>query len=269
MLDIHSLVSHRFRGFAPYENTLEGLQAALDFGVINLEFDIRVTKCGTPMIYHDEHAPDKNGKQHHLCDVMARDFNDLGGTFARISTAEALFDMAGQHKNKEAKFLIDIKDAGFETEIHALVKLNKLGPRAVYVSWVPEALYAMYDLHPEAEYCLSHWCQSPNKQTRAIHRVFKAKSGQVPRANRILVHGERSGWFIDTPLRGELRDIVTSVCVPEGMVTRALVDDYHKDNITVSTFSYLDWEHIKRHKDRFNIDLYFIDNKDVFDELKT
>jgi hypothetical protein len=58
-----------------------------------------------------------------------------------------------------------------------------------------------------------------------------------------------------------------SVCVPQNMVTRALVDNYHQDGLSVSTFSYLHWDHINDHKDRFNIDLYFIDNKDVFDEV--
>ena len=156
MVDIHNLVSHRFRGFAPYENTVEGLKSALDFGVKHIEFDIRVAKCGTPIIYHDENAPDKNGKIHHLCDVMAKDFHTLSGTFGRMPSADDLFAVASQHNNK-AKLLIDIKDAGFESEIYALVRLNKLGSQAVYVSWVPEALYAMHDLHPEADFCLSHW----------------------------------------------------------------------------------------------------------------
>jgi len=267
MVALSNLISHRFRGFAPYENTMEGLRAALDFGVLNLEFDIRVAKCGTPMIYHDEYALDKDGKLHHLCDVMASEFEALGGILGRISTAEELFDIAGKHSNKEAKLLIDIKDAGFETEIHALVMMNRLEDRAVYVSWLPEALYALHELAPDAEFCLSHWCLPPDAGTRKVHKVFKAKMGHIKRPRRRLVHGERSGWFIDGPLRGDLRNIVTSVCVPQSMVSRALVDDYHKDNIEVSTFSYLDWDHIKRHKERFSIDLYFIDNKRVFDEI--
>ena len=72
---------------------------------------------------------------------------------------------------------------------------------------------------------------------------------------------------MDGPLRGDLRDIVSSVCVPQAMVSQTLVDDYHKDDIEVSTFSYVDWDHINRHKERFNIDTYFIDNKRVFDEV--
>lgn len=267
MVALANLISHRFRGFAPYENTMDGLRAALDFGVLNLEFDIRVARCGTPMIYHDEHAPDKDGNLHHLCDVMAADFEKLGGTFGRISTAEELFDIAGKHPNKEAKLLIDIKDAGFETEIHALVMMNRLKNRAVYVSWLPEAIYALHELAPNAEFCLSHWCSSPDSLTRQVHKVYKAKMGHIQRPRRKQVHGERSGWFVDGPLRGELRNIVSSVCVPQTMVSQALVEDYHNDGLEVSTFSYLDWNHIRRHKERFNIDLYFIDNKAVFDEL--
>jgi len=267
MVGLPNLISHRFRGFAPNENTIAGLIAALDFGVLNLEFDIRVAKCGTPMIYHDEAALDKDGKLHHLCEVMASDFAALGGVFTHIPTAEALFAAVPTHPKKDAKLLIDIKDAGFEREIHALVMLNGLTSRVIYVSWVPEALYAMHDIAPEADFCLSHWGQSPDVKTRKVHKVFKAKMGHIKRPRRKLVHGERSGWFVDGPLRGELRDIVSSVCVPQAMVSRALVDDYHKDDIEVSTFSYVDWEHIRRHKERFNIDTYFIDNKRVFDEL--
>ena len=50
------LISHRFRGFSYRENTIKGLMNALDLGVQVLEFDIRVTRCGTPIIYHDEYA---------------------------------------------------------------------------------------------------------------------------------------------------------------------------------------------------------------------
>jgi len=267
MVALSNLISHRFRGFSLYENTIAGLNAALDFGVQNLEFDIRIAKCGTPMIYHDEAALDKDGKLHHLCNVMAHDFASLGGVFTHMPTAEDLLAAAAAHSNTTARLLIDIKDAGFEAELHALVELNRLGPRVIYVSWVPEALYAMHELAPEADYCLSHWCLSPDATTRKLHKVFKAKMGHIKRPRRRLVHGERSGWFVDGPLRGELRDIVSSVCVPQAMVSQALVEDYHKDGIEVSTFSYVDWDHINRHKDRFNIDTYFIDNKRVFDEI--
>ena len=77
----------------------------------------------------------------------------------------------------------------------------------------------------------------------------------------------RDRWYLDKPLSGRLRDIVTSVCVPQAMVTRELVEKYHKDDIAVSAFSYLNLPDINRHKEQFNVDLYFIDNKKVFDEI--
>ena len=89
MVALKHLISHRFRGFSPYENTISGLNAALDFGVLNLEFDIRVAKCGTPMIYHDEFALDKNGTAHRLSDVMASDYAELGGIFAQLGAISA------------------------------------------------------------------------------------------------------------------------------------------------------------------------------------
>lgn len=267
MLPIDRLITHRFRGFAPQENTLAGLQAALDFGTQYLEFDIRVAKCGTPMIYHDAYAGDAKGRVHFLCDVMADDFAALGGTFSHMPSAEALFEMAGRHDNKTAKLLVDIKDAGFETEIVSLVHLHDLQDRVVYVSWVPEALYAIHEMSPEAELCLSHWCQKPNNMIRAKHKVFEAKSGHIPKSGRGYIHGETSGWFVDGPLKGRMREIVSSVCVPQDMATAGLVADYHASGIQVSTFSYIVWDHIMDHDDSMKIDLYFIDDKRVFDRL--
>lgn len=271
MVRLEHLISHRFRGFSEHENTLAGFQNALDFGVLNLEFDIRVARCGTPMIYHDEHAKDARGKKRHIAEVAAANFPGIGGAFARMPTAEALFKLAAAHPNTDAKLLIDIKDAGFEEAIHALVCEKRLQNRVVYVSWIPNVLYAMHTLAPSIPLCLSHWCKSPNKAVRLIHKVHTAKDGHVPRLNDPYIHGERSGWYVKGGVRGELRQIIQtsggSVCVPQNMVTADLVAGYHADNIAVSTFSYTRWKAINAHKDAFNIDLYFIDNKKVFDDL--
>lgn len=265
------LISHRFRGFAPQENTIDGLTAALSFGVKYLEFDIRVTRCGTPMIYHDEFAIDKSGKRQLLCDVMANDFTHIGGRFTTIPSAEDLFNAAASHVNKQARFLIDIKDAGFEDEIHALVMAAGLGERVTYVSWVPEALYQIHAIAPDVPLCLSHWCKNPNVLIRAHHTVYTANKGIIAQGPERRIHGLRSGYYVDEGLRGHLRDILIktggSVCVPQDMVSAELVADYHADGITVSTFSYVDWDAIEAHNDRMNIDLYFIDNKRVFNEV--
>ena len=86
LLDISNLISHRFRGFSKHENTLDGLLSALEFGVQLLEFDVRVASCGTPMVYHDQYARDKDGVIHNLSDYKASSFPDLGGDFVHMPT---------------------------------------------------------------------------------------------------------------------------------------------------------------------------------------
>jgi len=260
------LISHRFRGFSKHENTIAGLNAALDYGVAQVEFDIRVTRCGTPLIYHDEYAKTAKGKTVHICDVMARDRKRLGGAFAHMPTAEALFEAAAQHPNK-AKLLIDMKDAGFEDMLVALAKANGLLNRIVWVSWLPETLYAVRDLLPAAEITLSHWCQNPNASVRKLHHVYETKDGKIPRPARRQVIGERSGWFVSGPLQGEMRKLVQNVCVPATMVTRDLVENYQADGIKVSAFSYVTRETLDAAEETLGLDDYFIDAKVVFDSF--
>ena len=266
MIELSQLVSHRFRGFSEFENTIEGLNAALDFGVKQVEFDIRVSRCGTPLIYHDEAAPRQNGKLVPICEIMAKDRKALGGVFTHMPTAEALFEAAAAHNNK-AKLLIDMKDAGFEDMLVALAKANGLEDQIVWVSWLPETLYAIRDLLPEAELTLSHWCQNPDAAVRSIHKVYEAQNGQVPRPKRKLVVGERSGWFVNGPLRGEIREMINNVCVPVSMVTRELVENYQADGIKVSAFSYVTRSSVDAAEAKLGLDDYFIDAKLVFDSF--
>ena len=271
LLSISNLISHRFRGFSKYENTLDGLQAALDFGVVNLEFDVRMAACGTPMIYHDEYAFDAQGKKRHLCDLKASTFAEMGGDFTRMPTFEALLDTVSKHENTNSRLLVDIKDAGFEHEIHALLCLYRLQDRAIYVSWLPEVLYALDDLAPDIPKCLSHWCAPVNAMIRAHHKVFKSKDGQIPDRKSGYIMGLRSGWEILQPIKGQFLDILINskggVCVPQDMATKELCIYYRNHGLFVSTFSYVDKAHLLDHQNRLGIDLYFIDNKKLFVEL--
>ena len=271
MTSLSQLISHRFRGFSKHENSTEGLNNALTFGVDLVEFDVRIAKCGTPMVYHDEFAYDSVGKKRYLCDIIARDFPSLGGVFAHIPTLSQILEVAASHSNQSCKLLIDIKDAGFEEEIHALVMEYRLLNRTVFVSWLPEVLYRLHNLAPQTPLCLSHWCNEPGENVRAFHNVFESINGEIPRTDRIYIHGERSGWYINGSLKGELRQILKSsrgsVCVPQSMLTSNLVEEYHRDSIAVSAFSYVTLESIQAHARKFNIDFYFIDNKDVFNDI--
>jgi len=267
-MDFSKLISHRFRGFSEHENSLEGLNNALNFGVRQVEFDIRLARCGTPMIYHDEVALDGAGNLRHLCEIMARDYTELGGVFANIPTAEQLFNVIANHPHIDCRLLVDIKDAGMETALYALAQSFGLMKRIIWVSWLPEVLYAMNDIEACQALCFSHWCRRPGRRTRALHHVFSANKGHVRRPKRGLVVGERSGWFVDGAVRGDLRKILTHVCVPANQVWRDLVAQYQVDGIEVSAFSYLEKDILERDVKRLNLNLYFIDNKRLFESYQ-
>ena len=246
---------------------MDGLRAALDFGVQQIEFDIRLTRCGTPVITHDEAASDVRGRQHKICDVLARDLSSLGGDFSRMPTARALFEAIAGHPNQTCKVLIDVKDAGFEAMLYALAAEHRLRDRSVWVSWLPEVLYGIHDIDATAPLCLSHWCQPPGAATRLVHTVFEADHGHINRPERRYVHGERSGWFVDGPLLGQMREMVNWVCVPASQISRALVEDYHRDGIKVSAFSYVTADAIAIAEERFGHDAFFSDAKAPFEAL--
>ncbi|MEM7728030.1 MAG: glycerophosphodiester phosphodiesterase family protein [Pseudomonadota bacterium] len=267
MARLSQLISHRFRGFSDHESTMDGLVAALDFGVLQIEFDIRLTRCGLPLITHDEAAMDRAGRMRHVKDVRAAELGRLGGAFARMPSAPDLFAAIAAHDNKACRILIDVKDAGFEDMLYALCAAHGLRERTLWVSWLPEVLYAMRDIDPDAPLCLSHWCAPPDASTRSVHTVFEARSNHIPRPDRRFVHGERSGWFVDGPLRGELREMVDWVCVPASQISRTLVDDYHADGTQVSAFSYVTGSDIERAERQFGHDAFFCDAREPFETV--
>jgi len=262
-LSIANLISHRFRGFGKLENTIESLLGALDFGVRKVEFDVRMAKCGTPMVYHDEHAMGAEG-QRKLCEVMASDYEAVGGRFAAMPTLDDLLGAAAAH-GSHALLLVDIKDAGFEEVVISLIHAHGLAERVVYVSWLPEVLYAVRELRADARLCLSHWASSPSLAARAVHEVFVSRDGEVPCPGRTVL-GERSGWWLQKPLTGELADMVEMVCIPVADVTDALLAHYRARGIAVTAFSYVEIEAAEAAFAR-GVDPLFIDAKRVFEAV--
>lgn len=57
------IIGHRgARGLAP-ENTIKGMKKALDHRVDMIEFDVRVSKDGVPLLHHDKAIKDGSGKR--------------------------------------------------------------------------------------------------------------------------------------------------------------------------------------------------------------
>jgi glycerophosphoryl diester phosphodiesterase len=270
-LGFEHLISHRFRGFAPHENTLAGLESALDLGVLHLEFDVRIARCGTPMIYHDEYALDGQNNRQLLCDYKRDSYANLGGVFAHMPTLDALLSCVSAHKNQAATLLIDIKDLGFEEQIHALVMAHRLQDRVTYVSWLPDVLYRLAKLAPDIPKCFSHWAMPAGADIIKHHEIHVSQDGYVSKLNDTYIVGQRSGWVIIDSLKGDMLDVLKSskggVCIPKHMARRELSDHYHEHGLFVSTYAYVDTASVLADQKALDIDLLFVDDRVVFDEL--
>ncbi len=86
------IIGHRgARGLAP-ENTIKGLQKALEHHVDALEFDLRVTQDGIVILHHNPYLTDPNGQRH----VISRStYQELLAHKPDLATFEALLKTIG------------------------------------------------------------------------------------------------------------------------------------------------------------------------------
>ena len=96
------IVGHRgARGLAP-ENTIASLEKALEHNVDSIEFDVRVTKDGVPVLHHNRHHKDPDGKRLKIS----------GNTYAELKDHDkdlATFEEALRAINQKVPAYIEVK----------------------------------------------------------------------------------------------------------------------------------------------------------------
>lgn len=272
MLNLDQFISHRFYGFGQIENSLDGLQSALDFGILHLECDIRITACGTAVVFHDEYAQSADKALHRLADIPFSHFSSLGGDFKNISCCEAFFETLTSHSNQNARLWLDIKDAGFEADLHAQVCAHTLDERITYISWLPEVLYALRLMAPHIPLYFSHWPKPPAHATARLHKVFQATNHQIPPPNNPQrIQGNRIGWHVPSPLQGEFLDLLQvsqgGIFVPQSMLDATFVKAYRDCHIHIGTFAYMETETLLADDQKYKLDYYMIDDKAIFEYI--
>jgi glycerophosphoryl diester phosphodiesterase len=60
------IVGHRGAGGLAPENTIAGINKALEHGVYAIEFDLRVTQDGVVILHHNRHLTDPGGARHKI-----------------------------------------------------------------------------------------------------------------------------------------------------------------------------------------------------------
>jgi glycerophosphoryl diester phosphodiesterase len=152
-------------GHAP-ENTMTSFEQALQLGADMLEFDVRLTKDGIPVIVHDANLDRTSNKSLYVSDLSAKDLLELdaGSWFdlrfagERIPRLATLLKWAHNKKNKAGEpisFFVELKVDKDESRREQLIKavlkeLNefKVHNRSVLISFDEPSLMLAHKISP-------------------------------------------------------------------------------------------------------------------------
>jgi len=112
-------IAHRGASAYAYENTFEAIEKAIELGADMVEFDLRRTKDGVIVLWHDERVMNKSGKRTPVSKVT---FNNLDNLSLKGGFRLARFDDVLREFGSRIGFDIEIKTAGFEDDIIYLLK---------------------------------------------------------------------------------------------------------------------------------------------------
>ena len=161
------IIAHRGASALAPENTLTAFQQAIDEGADGLEFDVRLTKDGIPVVFHDITLRRTANRYLRISNLTAQELKsfDIGSWFnikypkkynsefsrERIPTLEEFFDFLGDYKG-----LLYLELKCKDSEIKPLVKAvtdvvrnSKLMPQITMKSFKLEAVAETNRLLPE------------------------------------------------------------------------------------------------------------------------
>jgi len=291
------LLSHRLRGFDEWDSTQLGLQRALEAGVPNAEFDVRFTRDGQAVAYHDPLFRANDGAWHFV-DEWELAALRTQTAFPHLATLEQMCACFAQFRGPDALLHVDIKVGGREALIHETIAKFGLLQHAVIVSWLPQSLVRFHALSPQTRLCFSHLPLSPPLYgfAKAVFEVVDHVPRVVSRAMRELgppflkeastvsfhFHDEGDPASGDTGddgahhnlchvvpglVRGEMLRLLLEtrgmVCVPVRLSSRRLVEGYRAQNVEVAVYSADDEPSLERVMAAVDPDIVYVNSAEV------
>jgi glycerophosphoryl diester phosphodiesterase len=139
-------VGHRGARAYEIENTVESFKKAIDLGVNAIELDLRQSKDGKIIVCHDDNLKRLFGKELPVDKATLDELKQA--TENRIVTIdEALLFI----DRKVEKILMEFKETGYEKEILALIRREKLADNVILVSFLAECLAQVRSLDKKIE----------------------------------------------------------------------------------------------------------------------
>jgi glycerophosphoryl diester phosphodiesterase len=193
-------VAHRGDPYRVRENTLDSLRSALRRGADAVEFDVRLTRDGVPVLLHDDTLKRLWGQDRPLASLSAAEVREL--TAGGVPTlAEALAATAG------SRVMIDLPGAPGPRSVRRIldvVQECEAQERAYYCAGAA-AMLAVRSADPAAEIALTWTTLAPPRPVLldAVRpRWLNYRFGLITRDLAAHVHRNGhllSAWTPDTP----------------------------------------------------------------------
>jgi len=184
----------RLNSTAPRENSLAAFEYALSQGCDGFEFDVRHTRDGRNVVWHD---PEFHGRK-----IAATDYAELiGRDRGCLSCLEEVLWRFGSR----AYLDIELKVAGYEEVIAAALRQSPPQRGFVVSSFLPEALSRMYNIADQIP--LGYICEERAMLARSTHlpiKVFLPRHDFVSPSLMEEVHqrGQQiMTWTVNSPRR--------------------------------------------------------------------
>lgn len=136
-------IGHRgARAYEP-ENTIRSFKKAIEIGVDAVELDVRKTKDGQLVVIHDADVKRTTGGKGLVSELALKEIKGFSTEKGeKIPTLKEALDFL----DKKVKVLIELKEAGVEEEVLALVHENGLKKNVIVTSFLEEALRKVREL---------------------------------------------------------------------------------------------------------------------------
>ena len=130
-------IGHRGAGGDVPENTLKSFATAIESGANAVELDVRKTKDGKLVIFHNEKVDKLLGTKGYVSDFTLAQIKQFDIQGERIPTLDEALDFIDR---KVEKILVEIKEPGTEKAILEKIKERKLEDHVIIISFHEDAL---------------------------------------------------------------------------------------------------------------------------------
>ena len=139
-------IGHRGARAYETENTIGSFRKAIELGVNAIEFDVRLSGDGIPVVIHDDGLKRVFGADLQVRDGTVEELKRASGQ--RIPTLrEALRFIGG----KTEKILVELKESGYEEIILDTILREGLAGGVILISFLEEALERLRALNGDIE----------------------------------------------------------------------------------------------------------------------